>query len=309
MSVAFISTTKDPAPWIQVLNAQDPTMKIHIHGQGIAPKGIKFALAWNHSPGAFEQYPDLEVICSMGAGVDHLFRDPSLPPDVKICRIVDDQLSAAMSEFVIAQIMNHLKRLNIYKQDQLAEKWRPRPYLMITDVTIGIMGFGQLGRHLANVLLPLGFSINGWSASKKTFPGVHLFSGNQNLAEFLQKTDILVCMLPLTFKTKGILNKKTFQQLPESAFVINVARGGHLVENDLIDMIEKGHLSGAGLDVFETEPLPKNHPFWTHPKIHITPHIASLTDPASVAPQILENYRRMEEGLPLLNTVSKKKGY
>ncbi|KAA3627486.1 MAG: glyoxylate/hydroxypyruvate reductase A [Bacteroidetes bacterium] len=245
----------------------------------------------------------------MGAGVDQLFRDPNLPKQAKICRIVDKQLSTAMNEFLLALIMNHLRGLNSYKKDQTQGKWLPRPYLLIQDVRIGIMGMGQLGQSLAQNLIALGFKVSGWSNSKKNIPGVKSYAGSTDLPGFLNQTDILICLLPLTNKTRGMLNKKTFVQLPKNAFIINVARGDHLVEGDLIEFIDTGHLSGAALDVFSKEPLPQEHPFWGHPKIHITPHIASITNPESVAPQILENLRRMKGGLPLLNEVSREKGY
>lgn len=309
MPIIFISETKAPLPWIQALKQHDPLLDIRIHGQDNQPDEVDFALAWNHPVGAFDTYPNLKVICSMGAGVDHLFKDPNLPKQAKICRIVDGQLATAMNEFLLALIMNHLRGLNTYQKDQFQKKWSPRPYLMIRDVTIGIMGLGQLGISLANFLTSFGFKVSGWSNSEKNIPEVSALAGASGLPEFLNQTDILVCLLPLTNETKRILNKETFKQLPKSAYIINVARGDHLVTDDLLEMIDNGHLSGAALDVFSEEPLPEKHPFWTHPNIHLTPHIASITNPASVASQILENYRRMKKGLPLLNEVSREKGY
>ncbi len=309
MPIIFISKTKAPLPWIRALKKLDPSLDIRIHGQDEHPEDIDFALAWNHPAGAFELYPNLKVICSMGAGVDHLFRDPNLPKQAKICRIVDEELATAMNEFLLALIMNQLRGLNVYKQDQSLKKWTPRPYLLIQDIRIGIMGLGQLGQSLAKNLVTFGFKVCGWSNSKKNIPEVISYAGHSGFPEFLNQTDILICLLPLTDETKGILNKETFVQLPKGAFIINVARGDHLVESDLIEMIDNDHLRGAALDVFSEEPLPQEHPFWTHPKIHITPHIASITKPESVAPQILKNYQRMKAGLALLNEVSREKGY
>lgn len=309
MSIVFISKTKDPGPWVKSLKAIEPEITIQVHGNVSRPEEIEFALAWNHEPGDFDRYPNLKVICSMGAGVDHLFKDTRLPERIKICRIFDEQLVTDMNEFVTALIFNHLKNLNDYKIDNVQKIWQPKPYLSIKDSRIGIMGLGQLGKKLAIYLTGIGFKVSGWSANPKTLKEVETFHGNDQLKDFLAKTNILICLLPLTSKTHGILNKQLFLSLPKGAFLINVARGGHLVETDLAEMVENGHLSGASLDVFNQEPLPEDHFFWKHPKIHITPHIASITDPASVAPQVIENYKRMKAGKSLLNEVSREKEY
>lgn len=309
MPITFISQTKAPEPWIAALKDLDPGLDIRIFGQDPTPEAVDFALTWNHPQGAFVPYPNLKVICSMGAGVDHLMKDDHLPLTADIVRIVDTELATAMNEFVIALVMNHLRGLNEYKNDQFKKTWSPRPYLTIKETRIGIMGFGTLGQSLSKALTQLDFQVSGWANSPKATDQVEVFHGKHGLPQFLSKADILICLLPLTAATRGILNKRIFSLLPKGAFLINVARGGHLVEEDLLEMIETGHLSGAGLDVFDTEPLPEDHPFWIHPNIHITPHIASITDPASVAPQILENYYRMKAGKPLLNKVSREKGY
>ena len=174
---------------------------------------------------------------------------------------------------------------------------------------MGILGLGALGSVLAKDLVRFGFHTQGWSQSEKNIGQVKTFAGIDELSTFLSTTEILVCLLPLTDETKGILNKALFMQLPEGAFVINVARGGHLVDADLIEMLDNGKLSGAALDVFHQEPLDKNHPFWVHDKVQLTPHCASVSDTQSVVPQILENYNRLSDGSPLINLVSRDKGY
>jgi glyoxylate/hydroxypyruvate reductase A len=309
MPITFISKTKAPTPWISALRKLKPNLDIRIFPEDTNREKVDFALTWNHQEGAFDHYPNLKVICSMGAGVDNLMKDKNLPKGVAIVRVVDTELAIAMNEFVIALIMNHLRGLNAYKIDQQNKSWTPCSYLMIKDVRIGIMGFGKLGQSLAQALLKLDFKVSGWANSPKKMPEVNVFIGQDELPQFLLQSDILVCLLPLTDETKGILNKSIFTLLPKRAFLINVARGGHLAEEDLLEALENGHLSGASLDVFNQEPLPQDHPFWTHPKIHITPHIASITDPKSVAPQVLENYQRMKDGRALLNEVSREKGY
>jgi glyoxylate/hydroxypyruvate reductase A len=174
---------------------------------------------------------------------------------------------------------------------------------------IGIMGLGQLGKDAAKKLAYLGFPVSGWSQTPKDIEGVTCLAGDDALDHFLSQTRILICMLPLTPKTKGILSQKTFAKLPAGAYLINIARGRHLIEKDLLTALDSGHLAGACLDVFEVEPLPEDHPFWSHPKIFITPHISSLTYPKTVAPQIIENYRRTITGNPLLHVVDVERGY
>ncbi|MGB5458884.1 MAG: NAD(P)-dependent oxidoreductase, partial [Eudoraea sp.] len=174
---------------------------------------------------------------------------------------------------------------------------------------VGIMGMGALGEKLAEDLIKNRFKVIGWATSPKIIPGVKVYTGDKEKNTFLSRSNILVCLLPLTRETTGILNSKLFKELPKQSYVINVARGGHLVDEDLLEYINNGHLAGAGLDVFHEEPLSVEHPFWTHPKIHITPHIASVSDIESVIPQLLENYGRLKEGLPLNNIVNREKGY
>ena len=241
-------------------------------------------------------------------GVDFLFEDPELPA-LPITRVVDPVLASDMSEFVIGAILAYLKNFNSYKADQLRNQWNPKPYRRINQVRVGIMGLGELGATLAKDLLSMGFTVSGWANSKKDWKGMAIFAGPDELPEFLNQADILVCLLPLTNETRGILNSGLFEKLPRGAYVINVARGGHLKDQDLLNMLDNGHLSGAFLDVFHNEPLETSHPFWQHPKIDMTPHIASVSDIDSVVPQLLENYSRLLEGKPLYNIVSRDRGY
>ena len=273
------------------------------------------ALVWKHPKGSLAEYPNLKLIACNVAGVDFIFEDADRPEDVPITRIVDSKLADDMSEHVLAVILGHLKNLELYKLQQTQKIWEPRPYRRISDFTVGIMGLGELGSVLAKDLVRFGFKVQGWSNSPKSIANVKSFYGKgeasdgKGLADFLASSEILVCLLPLTDETSGILNTSLFEQLPKNAFVINVARGGHLVDADLIQMLDSGHLSGAGLDVYHEEPLPISHPFWEHPKIHMTPHYASVSDPESVVPQIIQNYRRLQAGKPLMHEVSRDRGY
>lgn len=308
MAIVIINP-KGVEPWISALKEVDSGLDIRAFPNDSNREEISFALTWRHPYGIFKDYPNLKCISSMGAGVDHLLRDPDLPNNISITRLVDPYLAQDMAEFVLALIMNHLRDLNAFKIKQIESIWKPAEYLRVKNVKVGIMGVGAIGAKVATELQKTGFNVIGWARTAKEELGMKVYSGTKEFPDFLSHTDILVSILPLTPETKGILNKKSLQLLPKNAFVINVGRGEQIIEEDLMQLISEGHLSGASLDVFSEEPLPKDNRLWRHPRINITPHIASLTNPTSVAPQIVENYYRMKEGKPLLNIVSREKGY
>lgn len=309
MAIVIIRQDGKTEEWKEALSQGAPNARIYGYLEDHPREEITMALVWKHPKGTLGKYPNLECIASFGAGVDFIFEDPTRPKHVPITRVVDPKLTSDMSEFVIGQILGYLKNFNRYKLDQVKGIWEPLPYRRIEDVTVGIMGVGALGKRLSLDLNKLNFKVLGWVNSTKKIKGISIFAGEAQRRAFLSCTDILVCLLPLTGKTTGILNRRLFAELPRGGYIINVARGGHLVDEDLLEMIESGHLSGASLDVFHSEPLPPGHPFWEHRKIQITPHIASVSDIPSVTPQILENYTRLRAGLPLLNPVSLEKGY
>ncbi|MGB3150488.1 MAG: glyoxylate/hydroxypyruvate reductase A [Maribacter sp.] len=295
--------------WKKALLKAKPSLKVYGYLEEHPREDVTMALIWKHPRGSLSIYPNLKCIASAGAGVDYIFEDDTAPKDIPITRIVDPYLASDMSEHVLAAVLAHIKNLNAYKLNQVAGIWKPMDYKRIKDLTIGIMGLGELGALTGSDLVKFGFKVQGWSRSTKNIDGVRAFSGKSGLAPFLNTTDILICLLPLTPETTGVLNKTLFEKLPKEAYVINVARGGHLVDKDLVHALDDGHLSGACLDVYHQEPLPTSHPFWKHPKIHMTPHYASVSDTASVMPQIIENYQRLGKGISLLNEVDRKKGY
>jgi glyoxylate/hydroxypyruvate reductase len=309
MSIVIITQGKDVSEWISALKEQRPDLNVQLHPDVKNKNEIEFVLAWGHPIGSFKEYPNLKVISSMGAGVDHILRDPELPKSVTITKLEDPHLTRDMGIFVVALVLNHLTNLTAYKLNEQQQLWNRTGYLTTDNVTVGVMGVGALGAHVAAQLVKLGFSVNGWSRTSKDISQVQMFTGEKGMEPFLASSDILICLLPLTSETENILNKDTFEKLPENAFVINVARGHHLVDADLIEMIDNGHLSGASLDVFREEPLPAEHPFWNHPKINVTPHTASVTDPASAVLQVLENYDLLQNRKPLKNIVSPELGY
>ncbi|GAA0763534.1 2-hydroxyacid dehydrogenase [Psychroflexus lacisalsi] len=308
MSILLVSTTRDPGKWAKTLKEKNVSLDIQIYPDVERPDDVEFAISWKHPEGLYKDFPNLKVIASMGAGVNHILKDDNLPEDVKVTRIVDDQLTKDMSEFVLLQCLAVSRNLFIHLQDQSEKQWKPKSYQTPKKTSVGIMGYGVLGQEAGKVLKANGFEVYGYANSSKIVDGVQVY-GADELDAFLNKTQILVCLLPVTSKTKGILDLQLFNKLKEDAYLINVARGEHLVEADLISAIDRGIIKGASLDVFQEEPLPEIHPFWNHPKIQITPHIASMTDPESVAKQLLENYEKMQNGETLMNEVDVEKGY
>jgi glyoxylate/hydroxypyruvate reductase A len=309
MAIVIIRQDHKIELWKNALLKANSSLKVYSYLDEHPKEDITMAVIWKHPKGSLANYPNLKCIASAGAGVDYIFEDENRPKNIPITRIVDPYLASDMSEHVLAVILAHLKNLNAYKIKQVQNKWEPMDYLRIKDVTIGILGLGEIGALTATDLTKYGFKVQGWSRSKKNIKGVHTFSGENELSAFLSNTNILVCLLPLTPATEGILNKKLLSQLPEKAYVINVARGGHMVDDDLIALLDSGHLSGACLDVYHAEPLPRSHVFWNHKKVHMTPHYASVSDTNSVIPQIVENYKRLNSGKKLNNLVDTDKGY
>jgi glyoxylate/hydroxypyruvate reductase A len=309
MSLAIIYPNGDVSDWVIALHACDPTLKVEVWPEISNPEDVAFALCWNHPAGVLQQFPNLKCISSLGAGVNHLLNDINRPLDVPLVRLVDDDLKQSMTEYVMLGVLEHFRRFKDYRQQQTDCEWKAQRIPHVSELGIGIMGCGELGRNVANKLSDLGFSVYGWNRSPKEISHIPVFSGNDELTDFLQKADILVCLLPLTAETENILNAQTFSCLPPNAYLINVARGAHLVDNDLLVALDSGQLSGALIDVFREEPLPEQHPFWQHNKITITPHIASVTNPKSAAAQIVENYRRALNAEPLLNLVDVAGGY
>ncbi len=309
MALVIFSNVHKVTPWIDALKEADPEIEVITHDQIKDKHKVLFALAWNHPKGIFREYPNLKCISSMGAGVDHIMTDPDIPEQTKIVRIVDPLLSQDLAEFSLAVVMNHMRGLTSYRLRKEQSIWKISRYKRIADVKVGVMGTGVIGNHVAAFLQSCGFTVSGWGRSPGS-PGTYKrYHGADQLKDFLGEINVLICLLPLTPQTRGILNHETLAMLPQGAFVVNLGRGGHVVDQDLISLIDSGHLSGASLDVFEKEPLPVGHPFWAHPSIEITPHMASLTAPESVAPQIVENYRRAITGQELLNQVKRELGY
>lgn len=309
MAISIICTNKDPQPFVLAIRAIAPELNVRVWPDDGDKSDITMVLCWQHPVGVLSDYPNLRLICSLGAGVDHLFADTHLPQEIPVVRLVDDSLATQMREYVLGVITSRVRQFDLLAEQQRADRWQQIAAKSFSAVKVGVMGLGELGSSVAAYLAQVGFEVAGWSRSEKSIAGIECYAGAEQLANFLSHAEVLVNLLPLTPKTTDILNADLFAQLPKDAYVINVGRGGHLVDDDLIAAIDCGQLSGACLDVFRQEPLDKSHRFWSHPLIKVTPHCSSLTAPASVAGQIVENYHCCLAGKKLLNLVDVDRGY
>lgn len=299
----------DSDPWVAALRAAEPGLDIRIWPDMGDGAEIDYALVWKQPPGILAGLPNLKAIFSMGAGVENVLRDDSLPAHLPLVRMVDPTLVSGMVEFVVLGVLAWHRSLFAYKAQQQSRIWRQLPQMPTGQRRVGLLGLGELGAASAQALVALGFDVAGWSRTAKCLPGVACFHGPAGLDALLARSDVLVCLLPLTPETHGILNRRTLGLLPRGACLINAARGAHLVEDDLIPLLDSGQLSAAMLDVFTVEPLPADHPFWDHPSITILPHAAAATHPSTAAHIIAANIRRDRSGQPMENQVDRSRGY
>lgn len=311
MEVLFLHPNPAVFPaWQKKMAALAPHFKLVTLAQQPVLENIKAVLAWQPQAGVFPLLPQLKFIQSLGMGVDHLLSCPDLPAEIPISRVVDADMPRQMSEYVLYGVLKAFQQLQHYQQQQQQQLWQPLPRHHASTFSIGVMGYGALGQAVAQHLHSNGFSqLRAWARTSKASAVAHTYAGPNELDMFLHDLDVLVCLLPLTRHTRYILNRRNLALLAPGALLINPARGEHLVEEDLLALLAEGHLSGALLDVFSTEPLPAEHPFWTEPRIEITPHIAAKTNVHTVMEQIVSNLERLQRGAPLLNVIDRKREY
>jgi len=312
MRISFCCSDTKPQPWVDGLKAAFPEADVTLWSAGAAP--ADYAVVWAPPQQFFDEQQQLKGIFNIGAGVDALMK-LRLPAGVPVVRLDDAGMSVQMAEFVCHAVIRHFRELDSYEADIAEGKWSYRRPRLRTDYPVGVMGLGVLGERVGRALAQFDFPVNGWSRSPKAVPGVQCFSGEvggQGFQDFLAASRILVCLLPLTPDTRDILNRDTLSRLRPGGYVINVARGAHLVEEDLLALIDSGHLAGAALDVFRTEPLPAEHPFWKHPKVTVTPHTSARTLREESIAQIAGKIRSLAAGAAintLAGVVDPKKGY
>jgi glyoxylate/hydroxypyruvate reductase A len=308
-AIAYVSRDTDGQLWKKAFEAGLGPVDFRTLENLGDKADIEVVLAWKPPPGLIASFPNVRMIVSLGMGVDHLLADDKLPAGVPITRIMDDGLVGQMSEYAIYWALRHHRDIDKYAASQRAKQWKVEDFIDTIHRRIGILGLGTIGQDTAKKIAALGFPTAGWSRTQKTLPGIKTFHGPDGLARVLAQSDILINVLPLTRDTRGLLDAKLFAALPKGAYLINMARGGHVVDEALLAAIDSGHLSGAALDVFNTEPLPPEHRYWTHPKVQVTPHIAGATNPRTASPGVIENVKNLRAGKPLINTVDAKSGY
>ena len=289
MNILFTSTTESPGRWLPLIEQALPEERFFLEPRD----DIDVALVAAPPEGTFALLPNLKLVQSLWMGVENLLADPSLPRGVPVARLIDPGMIAAMTETVLAHVLDWHRLHFRYREQQMERVWQQLPQVMAGERTVGILGLGELGSAVALALATLGFRVLGWSRRLRELTGVHYTA---ELGELLERSDLVVCLLPLTHHTHGILNAEAFAQMPEGACLINVGRGEHVVEKDLREALESRWITHAYLDVFENEPLEMGHPFWRHPSVTLTPHTAALTDPRTAFPKIVANIERLRRG-------------
>jgi len=310
MKLLYISSD-DAAPWRRAVIRHLPDAELFVWGEDdVELDAIDYALAWKPESGLLAKLTNVRAIFNLGAGVDALLQDPTLPKDVPIVRLVDPRLASGMMEYIVHWVLHFHRDMPTYARQQKNSDWTQHENADTAKRTVGILGLGELGQAAAHALLMLGFdSIAGWSRTHKELPGIKSFAGADELDAFLSRTEILVCLLPNTQATHGILNKDTLAKLPQGAFIINGGRGSAINDADLIEALSSGHIQGAALDVFNDEPLRADHPYWAMDNVFITPHVASLTTADSATQVIAEGIEALEDGFTPANVVDLDQGY
>ncbi len=308
MRVLLYSAGDDTAAWVAALRRALPAAHIDAWPAPAAPPA-DYALVWKPPSELLRELARVKAIFNLGAGVDALVGAASLPREAPLIRLEDAGMAEQMAEYVCHAVLRRYREFDVYAEQQRSGVWRPRPPASKPGFGVGILGLGVLGVAVATALVGFGFLPRGWSRTPKAVAGVANFVGESELAAFLAGTQVLVCLLPLTRETQGLLDRSTLSRLPRGACVVNVSRGALVVEADLLDLLDTGHLAAAMLDVFADEPLPAAHRFWHHPRVALTPHVAAVTRVEQAVAQIAAKIRRLEAGLPVSGVVARDRGY
>ncbi|BEO69116.1 glyoxylate/hydroxypyruvate reductase A (plasmid) [Serratia marcescens] len=308
MNIVYKSTPERGDIWAALLKKMAPEASFRQWPDTGNPEAVEYLVAWQPPENIMQQFPNLKVLFSVGAGADQ-FDYAILPPGLPVVRMIEPGLTAGMVEYVTFAVLGLHRGMPRYLQQQRQQVWYEHPAKPASQCRVGVMGTGSLGEAVLQSLVQMGFDCAGWSRTEKTVPGVKSYAGEEQLSAFLARTDILICLLPLTAATEGILNAGLFNQLPQGASLVQVGRGKQLNHQHLLDALESQQLSAAVIDVTSPEPLPAGHPFWSHPAIWLTPHIASQTQPESAVLALLENIHRYERGEAMNGLVDRERGY
>lgn len=294
--------------WAEVFAQHAPTLPFRIWPDIGDPTDVHYLAAWQPPADIATRFPNLKLLFSSGAGVDQ-FDFSTLPAELPVVRMVEPGIIHGMVEYVTHAVLDLHRDMPAYRRQQQEGLWQPLPVRPAAERRVGVLGLGSLGQAVLQSLQRFGFACAGWSRSRHAIDGVACFAGQEELDAFLARTDILVCLLPLTDATRGFLDATLFKRLPPGAQLVHVGRGAQLVSADLLAALDGGHISEAALDVTDPEPLPGGHALWSHPRVRITPHIASMTQPRSAAAVVLDNLQRFQRGEPLLGLVDRHRGY
>jgi glyoxylate/hydroxypyruvate reductase len=310
----FVTPTWDGAAWASHMHPHLPKHAVRVWPDIGKASEVRYAAAWLPPENVLRGLPNLKVIFSLGAGVDAILMDPSLPDGIPIVRVNDPDLTSRMSEHIIMQVLMHHRQQRRIMDNQRNGIWDGFPQHAASAMRVGIMGLGVLGVDAARKLAMLGFNVAGWSRTRKSIAAVASFAGETELDSFLRRTDILVCLLPATAETDGILSRTLFQKLAKTGplgapVLINAGRGRHQVEADILASLDAGELLSCSLDVFRKEPLPTDSPFWSHPKIYLTPHSAADSEPAVICAYVAKQIAEFEKSGALQNLVNRARGY
>ncbi len=307
MALVYKAEPKRGIAWARRFAAELPEIPFRLWPDIGAPEAVRFLVVWE-PPADFAQFPNLEVVFSVGAGVDRI-DTAALPAGVRIVRMIEPGLVAGMIEYVACAVLALHRGLPDYLARQRAGVWQADRTPLATARQVGVMGAGVLGRAVLEAMAPFGFGRAAWSRARRDIPGVRCFAGPDELPAFLGESDIVVCLLPLTAETRGILDASAFALLPRGAGLVNAGRGAHVVEPDLLAALDSGQVGAAILDVTAVEPLPAGHPFWSHPRVWLTPHVAADTRTDSGGDALIINLRRYLRGEPLEGEVDPARGY
>jgi glyoxylate/hydroxypyruvate reductase A len=309
MALALVSRFEKPEVWRRVMAAELPGVDLRVWPDlGDATEIRMAAFDYNVPPGTFARMPNLGCIVYLGHGANDFVQRPDLPKGVPVMRLKDPGIIACMTEYVLLYVLSHRRFAATYRRYQAERRWQEDFPPFPNEARIAILGLGSIGQRVAEVFVDLGYKVSGWARSPHELPGVDAYHGRDQLAPCLEPADYVVCILPETSETRDIIDARTLGLMKRGAYFINVGRGRLVVEEDLLDALDSGQLSGATLDVFRTEPLPVDSPLWTHPKVTVTPHAAGVGQQGSLA-HIAENYRRLRDGRPLINIVDPARGY
>nr|WP_176461418.1 glyoxylate/hydroxypyruvate reductase A [Bordetella genomosp. 1] len=310
MKVIFSSSHEiEPAEWLDPLAAALPGTEVVMWHADQPVQNADVAVVWNAPDALFAREKKLRVAFNLGAGVDALFRLPSLPPDLPIVRLEDAGMAVQMAEYAAHALVRASRQFDQYAEQQRAGVWQPLPEIDRSAWPVGVLGMGVMGARVATALAALEYPVAGWSRSGKAPEGIEAFGGSAGLSPFLARTRVLINTLPLTPDTRDLMRLETLLQLQSGAYLINMGRGAHLVEEDLITLLDQGHIAGATLDVFREEPLPAQHPFWKDPRVTITPHVAALSLRRETIAQVAAKIRAFQRGEPVSGLVERGRGY